>query len=550
MHQWRKTRLRLVITLLICFTQIFTPFLASSSQYDGYEPPAGSDICGMELDGDNKWTSRGETETCNKGSIYDPFKAYKNNNVSAGYEGEVATCPIDRVMCDENSIYYCPFNDSECIGTTCQQNKDCDSVSWTETVRKVSVPVRSDNKIEVTTPCEQIAGGNYRCPNGSGIRYLYEGQCHLNERECADFVRFNSHSNVMGYWCQADYTYYDSRSEANENCQIVTWEEETVNGYDCPLTNHNDKYTNANTCEANCIETANCSQQKKFDCPLGDEYACVNLDINNNTDNFACSDVYCGDYLANMVDIELDEGRAVNDGEFSDEGQCLDGIEIFTGKAHDCRLAGMKSLYKNCCHDADGEIRHDSMGSVNEMVAYTKTAQGTYQAVMAAYAAYEAGAAAAEAAQAGYSAFIGAFDPYSLAIMAIIAIITNLIEKSCPPEGAETAILDASGMCIFLGVTCEKRLFGNCVQEREVMCCYDSLMSKLINEQGKPQLGLGFGTVDEPNCEGFTQIQFQSLDFSKIDLSTYYDEIRHKQQDLIEEDMTNELQDDINRLTD
>jgi hypothetical protein len=40
-----------------------------------------------------------------------------------------------------------------------------------------------------------------------------------------------------------------------------------------------------------------------------------------------------------------------------------------------------------------------------------------------------------------------------------------------------------------------------------------------LQEQGKPQLGLDFGTAESPNCRGFTAEELQKLEFSKLDLS-------------------------------
>lgn len=46
------------------------------------------------------------------------------------------------------------------------------------------------------------------------------------------------------------------------------------------------------------------------------------------------------------------------------------------------------------------------------------------------------------------------------------------------------------------------------------------MLAKIMHEQGRPQLGIGWS-----NCDGFTPEQFQAIDFSKIDLSAYEAEI-------------------------
>lgn len=47
------------------------------------------------------------------------------------------------------------------------------------------------------------------------------------------------------------------------------------------------------------------------------------------------------------------------------------------------------------------------------------------------------------------------------------------------------------------------------------------MVSKIINQQGRAQLGMSSGTAESPDCSGFTVAQLQALDFTKIDLSEF-----------------------------
>lgn len=42
-----------------------------------------------------------------------------------------------------------------------------------------------------------------------------------------------------------------------------------------------------------------------------------------------------------------------------------------------------------------------------------------------------------------------------------------------------------------------------------------------MNEQIRLQLGIGWGTPEEPNCQGFTVNQLNSIDMERIDLSEW-----------------------------
>ena len=112
--------------------------------------------------------------------------------------------------------------------------------------------------------------------------------------------------------------------------------------------------------------------------------------------------------------------------------------------------------------------------------------------------------------------------------MAIVNEIMSLLTATCTPQDIMTAQLNKSSMCYDIGSLCSDKwpLIG-CVQKSEAYCCFNSLLATLIQIQGRPQLssfvndptGL-WGSAQSPNCRGFTPAEFQSLDFSKIDLTT------------------------------
>ena len=48
---------------------------------------------------------------------------------------------------------------------------------------------------------------------------------------------------------------------------------------------------------------------------------------------------------------------------------------------------------------------------------------------------------------------------------------------------------------------------------------FQSKLGRIIQEQGRPQLGLNFGSAQSPVCSGLTPQQFAELDLSKFDFS-------------------------------
>ena len=80
------------------------------------------------------------------------------------------------------------------------------------------------------------------------------------------------------------------------------------------------------------------------------------------------------------------------------------------------------------------------------------------------------------------------------------------------------------GNCHFVGEYCAEKWLGVCVQKKRTYCCFSSPLARIIHEQGRPQLGIGWGTPKSPNCRGFTLEEFQKIDFSKIDFSEWISE--------------------------
>lgn len=82
-------------------------------------------------------------------------------------------------------------------------------------------------------------------------------------------------------------------------------------------------------------------------------------------------------------------------------------------------------------------------------------------------------------------------------------------------------------LCHKVGSYCSKELkFIGCIQTSESHCCFNSKLARIIHEQGRPQIGLNWGSGDSPNCRGFKPEEFQKLDMSKMNLSEAFEDIQ------------------------
>lgn len=529
------------ITLVVIISQMAISGIAFSQPQllsPALQPADNAFICGQDFNGDGQWTQQGETATCVTGSRYSAEQAHQTGN---GYISNPPSysCPIGQVSCNQQNAYFCPFDGKRCTdgATSCSKSQHCQPFQQSF---EDSQACSTDSKI-VATACtsiskqiDDIVVKGSSCPV-TGLQYWQDGPAGADHNNvCAAACS----QPVDYYTCPLTHHQYDSLNQCTQDC----WQLNSREKYRCPLTGV--ESNDVNQCNATCSETQVCSVEKSFSCPLsdsGNQYACINLDASNNSDNFVCAKPACGQYSNNHQDNETDTGIYIDDGDYDEDGMCLGQVMIFGGRAMDCRTPGISSAYQDCCAKDDGEIYYDSMGSLMDSYSYMEAITTAYEAAVVAYNAYSAGATAAEAATAASDFLATSFDPTTMAITVAVMLIMNYLEKACPPDDIETAIMDASGFCVDLGLVCSKKWFGNCVQEVKVKCCFSSKLARIIHQQGRPQLGLDFGTADEPNCRGFDAEEFQSLDFSKIDLSDYYDDLRKKNQTDIHNDLSDTI---------
>ncbi|WP_457622983.1 conjugal transfer protein TraN [Persephonella sp.] len=200
-----------------------------------------------------------------------------------------------------------------------------------------------------------------------------------------------------------------------------------------------------------------------FSCPLGSQYQCVTLSDGKNY----CSDIFCGDteYINNFENTDTPEG--INDkqadGTVDSSGNCLGTIYIFNGQDKRCRPPGTQTYYNDCCKDDTIDLTGlVELGKCNANEMY----------------------------------------------------LAKLREWG-----------ERDGKCHYIGEYCAERWKfpggSVCVQKKKTFCCFSSPLARIIQEQGREQLGISWGTPRSPNCRGFTPEEFQKLDWNKIDFSEW-----------------------------
>lgn len=84
--------------------------------------------------------------------------------------------------------------------------------------------------------------------------------------------------------------------------------------------------------------------------------------------------------------------------------------------------------------------------------------------------------------------------------------------------------------CVYVGTHSSNNVLGFDLAERASFCCFDSKIARVLQEQGRRQLGISWGTPEHPNCRALTLQEMERIDFDKIDLSELYGDFLDKVQ--------------------
>lgn len=116
----------------------------------------------------------------------------------------------------------------------------------------------------------------------------------------------------------------------------------------------------------------------------------------------------------------------------------------------------------------------------------------------------------------GFSAGNGfvTFNPYVFAAQLALQYLMSL--GQCTQEENVFQMHKGANLTVYIRDECSKRVLGACVEHTEHYCSFNSVLAKIINVQGKTQMG-----KDVSDCAGLTPDQVSRLDFTQIDFSEF-----------------------------
>lgn len=389
-------------------------------------------------------------------------------------------------------------------------------------VNGVCVVTHDAGAVQTTCPSGSVLeGGTCKFTNTTNLNYL----CSVGTLENGS-CKVSSDAGPVQAVCNAGYTVVNGQCQKTTQSDVqYSCTQGTLNGTSC-VWNTSENY-----------------------CPIGVDQTCI-----NNNGGSSCSPNTCIDIGVNKPVDEgnVDGSMLVDDGKKTEDGLCMDQLFIFSGRGQDCKLSGVDTAFKNCCK-SEGKVFTDSQGAMySNLSTAASTISKLYTAAQEAYTYYtvamqatgDVAVASSMAAQGFNTALMAAFNPATIAISVAMYFVMEYLMQACDQTSMETAMAASSGYCHEVGTYCKKKIpLLGCVQKATSYCCFNSKLARILHEQGRPQLtGFnGWGTASDPQCRGFTPEEFSALDFSKIDLSEYVEDMVLK--------TTNEIQGSVNQIT-
>jgi conjugal transfer mating pair stabilization protein TraN len=298
----------------------------------------------------------------------------------------------------------------------------------------------------------------------------------------------------------------------------------------------------ASACRETDAATGLCKlTERTYDCPVAPTMAA--------TARNCPADIFCvaGSCFNTARTADTDFARAMTFLEAAREAGVYldtDRLQVFKGESNRCR----DRLLKNCCtsDSAGGGMSNQSVFGVGSKLVFDALMNsgnreflyhgmralllnGGFNGSFTSYGVTVAvnGTALPAGSSVLYAgeSMVVAFDPWSLVIAIVIYVVMSAI--SCDEEEGKLAMKEGAGLCHAVGTYCSSciRVLGSCVScitHTTNKCCFNSALARIIQEQGRMQLGKGWGSARAPDCSGFTVAQLQQLDFGRMDLSEFY----------------------------
>ncbi|HXF47386.1 MAG TPA: conjugal transfer protein TraN [Burkholderiaceae bacterium] len=297
-------------------------------------------------------------------------------------------------------------------------------------------------------------------------------------------------------------------------------------------------------CVDNTIGTVCGVRYRRYDCQRG---ATAPVQVTT------CGGTVCIAGVCDATDTPPDQdfGRAITALEIARQAATYGdvvGDRFFTGKPDWCKrtfgaisdsglfsCCGSKVVY-NASNKEMAVAKRILSQAVAEVIKYLGSvymhdllAMLPQQILNYVYGSATAGAAAAQGtysfsyAGVSYSSTAG-FQVNWAAFWYFVIVLAVSLYAECDQEEHLLSLKKGQNLCHYVGRFCSERepdFLRRCRKYKDGYCCFNSKLARIVQQQGRAQLGLGWGSAQSPDCRGLTLAEIQSLDFSRMDFSEF-----------------------------
>lgn len=102
----------------------------------------------------------------------------------------------------------------------------------------------------------------------------------------------------------------------------------------------------------------------------------------------------------------------------------------------------------------------------------------------------------------------------------VTMILIQLIWQ-CEKAEYELGVKRQLKACHRIGSYCNTSALGVCIESRDSYCCFNSPLSRILQEQIRGQLGIGWGSAKSPSCAPLSIRQLESVNWDAINLDEW-----------------------------
>lgn len=199
---------------------------------------------------------------------------------------------------------------------------------------------------------------------------------------------------------------------------------------------------------------------------------------------------------------------------FTNHAMLAGALSVGSGLGKEAARVGSKYVYDSLYSVSNPELLNRGLSAMNSWAVNTPAFSPTLS-----FYGFEFGFSMTNGFQ------MVSFDPYSFAAQIAIKVIQTWLQ--CSSSEQVMSLKRGQNLCVHVDTRCKTKVLGVCVERAQKHCCFNSKLNKIINRQGRAQLGLALDV-----CDGLTAADLQRIDFAQIDMSEFIADIIPKDTDL------------------